>query len=159
MSLSAEMDLWLEEQQALANPRPGRHSPQLVGVTERDTETVPPCPLTDAEIDWLWQHYQRCSFPPATFAKRFARTPRSSLTPRGKNACVRLAFHYRRQIFWKAASKWTEAEFLDAVRNAASNTSRAGGLCADEHDQATTSGQHTNSPAAPAPVGAAGDCP
>lgn len=158
MSLSAEMDLWLEEQQTLAVPRPGRRSPQLVGVTDRDTDFVPPCPLTDAEIDWLWPRYQRCSFPPATFAKRFARTPRASLTPRGKNACVRLAYQYRRQIFWKSASQWSEAEFLNVVRSVA-NTSRAGGLRADAHDQATTAGQQTHSPAAPALVGAAGDCP
>lgn len=118
--MSAEMDIWLEDQRMLAAVRvPRRGPPQLVGVTDRELAHVPPCPLTDPEIDWLWPRYQRCNFPPATFAKRFARTERSKLSLRGKNACVRLSYRYRRQIFGKAATKWTEDAFLSAVRTAA----------------------------------------
>jgi len=120
-TMSVEMDRWLADaRDDQAIPRvPHRGAPQLVGVTERDLDQVAACPLTDAEIDWLWAKYQGLSFPPATFAKRFARTERSRLTPRGKNACVKLSYRYRRQIFGKAGTKMAEDEFLSMVRYAA----------------------------------------
>lgn len=114
------MDAWLAMQQS-RNRWPGRMIglPPVVALGDRDCLTVPPCPLSDSEIDWLWPRYARCRFPPATFAKRFARTPREHLTPRGKNAAVRCAYTYRRQIFGESAKKWSEADFLAAVRQAA----------------------------------------
>ncbi len=118
-TLSQEMDAWLAMQQSRAMP-PGRFIPSpVLGLDDGDCVTVPPCLLTDAEIDWLWPKYQACSFPPATFAKRFARTPRASLTARGKNAAVRLSYRFRRQIFGKRAVKWSDADFLAAVREKA----------------------------------------
>lgn len=114
-TLSPEMDAWLEHQhvrqareRVVSTARPGT----VIQVT------VPPCPLTDREIDWLWPRYQACSFPPATFAKRFARTPRENLTARGKNACASIAYRFRRQIFGNGAAKWSREDFLSAVREA-----------------------------------------
>ncbi len=118
-TLSPEMDTWLAEQTMLADATQGRRMPGAAVVTDRDVDIVPPCPLADAEIDWLWPRYQQCSFPPATFAKRFARTDRARLTARGKNAAVSLSYRYRRQIFGKVAVKWAHDEFLSAVRVAA----------------------------------------
>lgn len=117
-TMSDELDLWLEVQKAKYVT--GRSMPMgdLPDPVPKG-EPVPPCPLTDAEIDWLWPLYQCCSFPPATFAKRFAGTARDKLTPRGKNAAVTLAYRYRRQIFGAVAVKWDPARFLDAVRRAA----------------------------------------
>lgn len=125
--MSVEMDRWLDDARSdQAIPRvPRRGAPLLVGVTDRDSEHVPPCPLTDAEIDWLWAKYQGLSFPPATFAKRFARNARASLTARGKNACVKLAYRYRRQIFGKAGVRMAEDEFLSACRMAAKRAGSA----------------------------------
>jgi hypothetical protein len=119
MTLCAEMDQWLEDSHMLATAPRGRRMPGAAVLKSRDLNTVPPCPLTEAEIDWLWPRYQRCNFPPATFAKRFAGTARDKLTPRGKNAAASLSYRYRRQIFGKAAVKWGQQDFLAAVREAA----------------------------------------
>lgn len=110
-----ETDFWLEVQRAKNLFTRGlSFGVRLPG--SLDDGPVPPCELTDAEVDWLWPRYQACSFPPATFAKRFARNDRASLTPKGKNAAVKLAYTYRRQIFGKVAVKWDHARFLEAVR-------------------------------------------
>ncbi|MBM3853178.1 MAG: hypothetical protein FJ399_08470, partial [Verrucomicrobia bacterium] len=142
-TLSPEMDAWLAEQRLLEESVIGRRMPGAAVLQDRDLDVVPPCPLIEAEIDWLWPRYQRCSFPPATFAKRFACTPRERLTPRGKNAAVKLAYRFRRQIFGKQAVKWGDELFLSAVRYAAS---RAGG---PKH--ATTTAVGSDSPADAAP--------
>jgi hypothetical protein len=113
------MDQWLEDRQMLANAPRGRRMPGAAVLTDRALDVVPPCALNDDEIDWLWPRYQRCNFPPATFAKRFACTARDKLTPRGKNAAVSLSYRYRRQIFGKVAVKWSDHDFLHAVRAAA----------------------------------------
>lgn len=110
-TMCEEMDAWV-----LAHDKPAIKTASRLAPSEIP---IPPCPLTDKEIDWLWPRYQKCSFPPATFAKRFAGTPRDKLTPRGKNAAVRLAFRYRRQILGRVAVKMAENEFLSAVRNLA----------------------------------------
>lgn len=125
-TMSVEMDRWLADaRDDQSVPRvPRRGAPVLVGVTDRDLDQVAACPLTESEIDWLWAKFQRLSFPPATFAKRFARTERASLTARGKNAAVKLSYRYRRQIFGKAGVKMAENEFLSAVR-VASERARA----------------------------------
>ncbi|HRI81628.1 MAG TPA: hypothetical protein PLF88_04270 [Opitutaceae bacterium] len=129
MTLCAEMDQWLAERQMLNSATVGRRMPGAAVITDYDLDVVPPCPLTAAEIDWLWPRYQRCNFPPATFAKRFAQTDRSKLTPRGMNAAASLAYRYRRQIFGKAAVKWSLSDFLAAVRTAARlDTNRPVGL-------------------------------
>lgn len=124
-TLSVEMDQWLDERRMLSEATRGRRMPGAAVLAASDTEIAPPCPLTDAEIDWLWRKYQACSFPPATFAKCFARTPRENLTSRGKNACVKLAYKYRRQIFGKVAKKWGEVVFLREVRSAAARANTA----------------------------------
>lgn len=117
-TLSEEMDDWLRLQELRSIP-PARMIPPAAVLDERDCTVIPPCPFSDREIDWIWPKYQACSFPPATFAKRFARTPRERLTLRGKNAAASLGYRYRRQIFGKRAVKWSEADFLTAVREAA----------------------------------------
>ena len=119
-TLSEEMDDWLELMEWRFVP-PYRFAPPspVMSLRSSDCVTFPPCPLSAREIDWLWPRYSACSFPPATFAKRFARTEREKLTPRGKNAAVSLGYHYRLQIFGKRAVLWSEADFLHAVREAA----------------------------------------
>lgn len=143
LTLCPEMDAWLLERTMLAEAVRGRRMPGAAVITDRDLEYVPPCPLSEAELDWLWPHFQACSFPPATFAKRFARTPRAHLTLRGKNAAVRLAYRFRRQIFGKAAVKWGDELFLSAVRYAAS---RAGG---PKHATTTEAGSASTADFAP----------
>lgn len=139
--MSEDIEDWIDWQRCRFQGR--QPAPVLtVNVTSPEVKQVPPCPLTDAELDWLWPRYQRCSFPPASFPKSFAKTPREKLTPRGKNAAVRCAYKYRRQIFGKAASKWGEALFLGAVRAA---ISRAGG---PEHAKGDERPGHTNQEAA-----------
>jgi hypothetical protein len=125
-TLSPEMDAWLAEaREEQAIPRFPRRSPAPVAfVQDRDVLAEPFCPLSDAEIDWLWPRFQRCSFPPATFAKRFAKTSRDRLTARGKNAAVSLSYRYRRQIFGKQAVRWSHTDFVGWVKDAAS---RVGG--------------------------------
>jgi hypothetical protein len=119
-TLSEDMDDWLELHEwpffplcRLAPPAP------VMQLRSADCVMVPPCPLSDQEIDWLWPRYAACSFPPATFAKRFAGCAREKLTPRGKNAAVSLGYRYRRQIFGKRAVLWSDGDFLLAVRKAA----------------------------------------
>lgn len=76
----------------------------------------PPAELTDAEFAWLWPRFQRCTFPPASFVKRFARNEVSNLKDKGRNMGESLAYQYRRQIFGKRAAKWDRVKFLHAVR-------------------------------------------
>jgi hypothetical protein len=79
-------------------------------LTEADT-------LTDAELAWVWKRYRCCTFPVASFPKRFARNALESLTPdKGHPMAIRLSYQYRRQIFNPKAAKWTLPQFLDAVR-------------------------------------------
>lgn len=118
-----EMDAWVAEQECLSQAKVGRGVPIGPVLSDRDLDVTPPCPLTDDEIDWLWPRYQKCSFPPATFAKRFAGTARERLTAKGKNAAVSLSFRYRRQIFGLRAVKWTDSEFIAAIKRAASKRS------------------------------------
>jgi hypothetical protein len=84
---------------------------------------IPPslqtCPFTDEEMAWLWPRYQRCTFPPASFPKRFARHDLTRLTAKGRTAAAQLAYQYRRQIFSKKAAKWDPAHFINAVKTAA----------------------------------------
>lgn len=115
--MSEDIEDWIEWQRSRFQGR----MPAPVGAicfTEPDVRDIPPCPLTEAEIDWLWPRFQRCSFPCASFPKSFAKTPREKLTPRGKNAAVRCAYKYRRQIFGKVSVKWSDQIFLSAVRAA-----------------------------------------
>lgn len=119
-TMDDETDLWLEVQRAKNLFTRGLSFGARL-LTDRDAALVPACELTDAELDWLWPRYQRCNFPPACFAKRFATTPRDRLTERGKNAAVKLAFKYRRQICGAVAAKWDLARFLETVRCAASS--------------------------------------
>lgn len=112
--MSAEMDAWLARQQTapvcvvFPTPKP-KNLP------------VPPCPLNLDELRWLYGRYERCSFPPASAFKRFAKHEFDRLTPRGHNLLCRFAYRFRRQVFQgdKRAVKWTESEFLAAVRKAA----------------------------------------
>lgn len=71
--------------------------------------------LTDAELQWLWPRYQRCTFPVGSFPKRFARNDISRLTEAGRLTACDLAFQYRRQIFGKGAAKWTFGQFIEEV--------------------------------------------
>lgn len=112
--MSEDIEEWLEWQR---NRFPGRRPAPVLPVGS--SLEVPACVLTEAELDWLWPRFQRCSFPPASFPKSFAKTPREKLTPRGKNAAVRCAYKFRRQILGKEAGKWGEELFLSAVRSAA----------------------------------------
>jgi len=71
--------------------------------------------LTDAELAWLWPRYQRCTFPVASFPKRFARNTLDRLTEAGRLMACDLAFQYRRQIFGKHAAKWGFGQFVAEV--------------------------------------------
>lgn len=73
-------------------------------------------PFTEAEFAWIWPKYRVCSFPVASFPKRFARNELSQLSEKGRKMGVSLAFQYRRQIFGKQAAKWTFEEFTKAVQ-------------------------------------------
>jgi hypothetical protein len=77
---------------------------------------TPPCELTDAELAWLWPRFQRCTFPVASFPKRFARNDVAKLREKGRAMAVALAFQYRRQIFGQKAAKWDRGHFISAVR-------------------------------------------
>lgn len=110
-TLSPEMDAWLARQPVVATTATAKKGDVF--------NPVPPCPLDDAAFAWLWERYQRCSFPPATAYKRLARTPLANLSLRGRNFACRAAFRFRRQIIGKSAVKMTETEFLSAVRSAA----------------------------------------
>lgn len=78
---------------------------------------IPPGCLQEHELRWLWSRYRTCTFPVASFPKRFARNAFESLSPeKGHAQAIRLAFQYRRQIFDRRAAKWTFDEFLTAVR-------------------------------------------
>lgn len=85
----------------------------------KETPPIVARELTDAQLAWVWPHYQCCSFTPATFAKRFARNEFDRLTDKGKVMAISLCFQYRRQIFGKKAAKWTREQFMNAVRVAA----------------------------------------
>lgn len=115
-TLSPEMDEWVERMAAR------QHEAKValrLKAPEEPIPAVPPCPLDDVAFAWMWAKYQQASFPPASAAKRLARTPLGNLTLRGRNFAVRMAFKFRRQILGLSAAKMTEAEFLDAVRVAA----------------------------------------
>lgn len=111
-TLCPEMDQWLERKQATPLPAP---APEWL----TPSEVIPPCPLNDREFAWLWDRYVRCSFPPATAAKRLAKTPLANLTLRGRNFAVRISHRFRRQILGKPAVRMTPDEFLDRVRQCA----------------------------------------
>lgn len=117
-TLSPEMDRWLEQRMTRVDVAP---APSTATIPEppKKGQPVPPCPLNELELRWLWPRYQACSFPPATAAKRLARTPFEHLTPRGRNFGVRMAYRFRRQVFGKRAAKWAQDEFLSEVRKAA----------------------------------------
>lgn len=78
---------------------------------------VPEPVLSDAEIAWLWPFFQKCSVQSYSFARSFQKTALEKLTPRGKAVVHSVAYKYRRQIF-KDSAKWTESEFVGAVRAA-----------------------------------------
>ncbi len=79
--------------------------------------------LTEQDLDWLWPRYQRCTFPIASFPKRFANHTRASLTEKGRKMALSLAFQYRRQIFHGSA-KWDAHRFLAEVRDKAAAENR-----------------------------------
>ena len=72
-------------------------------------------PFTEVELRWLWGRYQCCTFPVASFPKRFARNAFEQLTDNGKVMAASLAFQYRRQIF-KDSAKWDMERFTRAVQ-------------------------------------------
>lgn len=75
--------------------------------------------LTESQIKWLWPRYQRCTFPVASFPKRFARNDIDRLTEDGRRMACDLAYQYRRQIFGQRAAKWSFEEFVCRVESAA----------------------------------------
>lgn len=77
-------------------------------------------PFSESEFAWLWPKYRVCTFPVASFPKKFARNELSQLSDKGRNMGASLAFQYRRQIFGKLSAKWTFADFTQAVQSAAS---------------------------------------
>jgi hypothetical protein len=114
-TLCPEMDRWLEQRMTRVDVAPAPLK------ARKNAEPVPACPLDDKEFAWLWPHYQACSFPPASAAKRLAKTPLPNLTLRGRNFGVLMAFKFRRQILGKWAAKLGREEFLAEVRKAAAS--------------------------------------
>lgn len=76
----------------------------------------PPCPFTETELRWLFERYQRCSFPVGSFPKRFARRNEFENLSHDKGwpMAAHLAFQYRRQIF-KNSAAWDRDRFIRAV--------------------------------------------
>ncbi len=108
MQLTVEQAAWMDRMMPKATAKP------KAAKAER---TVPEPVLSDAEIAWLWPLFQKCSVQSFSFARSFQKTAVEKLTPRGKALVHSVAYKYRRQIF-KDSAKWTEAEFVAAVKTA-----------------------------------------
>jgi len=80
--------------------------------------------LTPDEFAWMWRRYKQCTFPYASFPKRFAQYPIEKLTEdKGKPMAIKLAYQYRRQIFaGKTVAKITVTDFIKQVRLATPKT-------------------------------------
>ncbi len=76
--------------------------------------TIHENPFTPEELAWVWARYRRCTFPSASFPKRFARNDVGRLSSKGRNMAASLAYQFRRQIFGGSA-KWPFPQFVAEV--------------------------------------------
>lgn len=112
MQLTVEQSAWMDRMM----PKATATAPAKPKAA-RAERPVPEPVLSDAEIAWLWPFFQKCSVQSYSFARSFQKTAMEKLTPRGKAVVHSVAYKYRRQIF-KDSAKWTEAEFVAAVKTA-----------------------------------------